>query len=295
MYTTSIVSHNHLPPGQNCYSMPYFVITGDMFSTPPNSPPPRSSTTSSASVTLSSHPDTDHHQGLITRSYEKAVNFNSVWKDDSNKPGHVMPQHVSSPVKQQSPLSPPPPPPTNLLPDYPNVAIVNSSPATIRVGFFDTTVEATSPGELFGTSLSGVGRDEVITTPPHMTNPSTSSSAHKKPVSAAGLTGSDHDSSPHHIPKVGMVDTSREGLPRPRARSIEEADRDRERMYVPALDNTSFAQQTPRKASVTPSQFSVLSVSCTIHAYIYPCTIYTQVLLYTWKYMCIYSTLVERV
>lgn len=141
----------------------------------------------------------------------------------------AMPQHVSSPVKHQ----PPPPtlsPPTNLLPDYPNVEIVASSPAAIRVGFFDSRVEATNSSELPGSSQGGVRgeRERVITTPPL-------ASTNKKPT--AGLSQERRSSSP-------------------RATSIEEADKERGRAYAPLLDISDR-----RKASATPSQFSVLSVS----------------------------------
>ena len=140
----------------------------------------------------------------------------------------AMPQHVSSPVKPQAPALTTPPP-TNLLPDYPNVEIVNSSPAAIRVGFFDARVEATNSSELPGSSTQHGegGREGVITTPP---------STNKKP---AAFTQERRSTSP-------------------RATSIEEADRGRGTAYAPMIDALLFTQ---RKASATPSQFSVLSVS----------------------------------
>ena len=124
------------------------VFAGDAFSTPPNSPPPRNTSTTSAG-----HPD--HHQRErqpSLNSYEKAVNLNAVCSEET-KTNHAMPHHISSPVRQQLPT----PLPSNLLPDYPNVAIVNSSPAAVRVGFFEPKVEATNPGELPGSTQGGGG------------------------------------------------------------------------------------------------------------------------------------------
>ena len=192
------------------------MTTGDQFSTPPNSPPPRLGSSSS------NQPGDKHS----VTSYEKAVGLNSVWKGEEKTHHQTMPEHVSSPVKQQAlPLATPPP--ANLLPDYPNVEIVHSSPAAVRVGFFDARVEATNTSELPGISHGGHGdggREGVITTPP------------KKP---AGSSQERHSSSP-------------------RATSIEEADRERGRAYAPVIDISAYTQ---RKASATPSQFSVLSVS----------------------------------
>ena len=220
-------------------------ITGDTFSTPPNSPSVRRSTSSS------SGPGSQKDKDSMT-SYEKAVDLNptGVWKDES-KINHTMPHHVSSPpLKQQPPLSSPP---ANLLPGYPNVEIVNSSPAAVRVGFFDATVEATNPGELPGSSQ---GREDVITTPPHASN----SSVNKKPVSLTGLArlfGSSHDSTPRLVRPTH--DTRETRSTSPRGRSIEEVDRGREKMYVPQ-DRAS-----QRKGSTTTSQFSLLSVSLVVH------------------------------
>jgi 5'-AMP-activated protein kinase regulatory gamma subunit len=194
-------------------------IQGDQFSTPPNSPPPRTGSSSSTAP-----PDK-----LSVTSYEKAVLHNSVWKDDAKMHHQAMPQHVSSPVKHQPPL-PTLPPPSNLLPDYPNVEIVTSSPAAIRVGFFDARVEATNSSELPGSSQPGGGRGErgeVITTPP------LGSTTSKKP---AARSSQDRRSSS------------------PRATSIEEADRERGIAYAPFLYISD-----KRKASATPSQFSVIS------------------------------------
>lgn len=214
-------------------------MQGDTFSTPPNSPSVRRSTSSS------SGPGSQKDKDSMT-SYEKAVDLNptGVWKDES-KINHTMPHHVSSPpLKQQPPLSSPP---ANLLPGYPNVEIVNSSPAAVRVGFFDATVEATNPGELPGSSQ---GREDVITTPPHASN----SSVNKKPVSLTGLArlfGSSHDSTPRLVRPTH--DTRETRSTSPRGRSIEEVDRGREKMYVPQ-DRAS-----QRKGSTTTSQFSLLS------------------------------------
>lgn len=229
-----------------------FLPTGDTFSTPPNSPPPQTSSVSSSTTSSNQRLNkmSENKSSSLT-SYEKAVNFNSV-TDIGNNKGHrtAMPQHVSSPVKQQQ-LSCTHPP-ANLLPEYPNVAIVNSSPAAIRVGFFDSTaIEATNTGELPGTTThlvsaggGGGGREEVITTPPLASNTSqhTSSSVSKKPVLITGSSSERRSSSP-------------------RARSIEEMGRERERMYAPTIEDVSSAY-AQRKASATPSQFSVLSVSC---------------------------------
>ena len=193
-----------------------FRPPGDQFSTPPNSPPPRTGSSSSSNAALSD-------KQSIT-SYEKAVVLNSVWKDDGKTHHQAMPQHVSSPVKHQPPL-PTLPPPANLLPDYPNVEIVNSSPAAIRVGFFDARVEATNTAELPGSSQQGRGEwEEVITTPPL-------ASTSKKPSQERRSTS-------------------------PRATSIEEADREIGKAYAPILDVSD-----KRRASATPSQFSVISVS----------------------------------
>ncbi|CAI7994415.1 5'-AMP-activated protein kinase subunit gamma-1 [Geodia barretti] len=195
-------------------------IQGDQFSTPPNSPPPRTGSSSSSTAP----PDKQS-----VSSYEKAVVHNSVWKDDAKMHHQAMPQHVSSPVKHQPPL-PTLPPPSNLLPDYPNVEIVTSSPAAIRVGFFDARVEATNSSELPGSSQPGGGwgeRGEVITTPP------LGSTTSKKP---AARSSQDRRSSS------------------PRAVSIEEADRERGRAYAPLLDISD-----KRRASATPSQFSMIS------------------------------------
>ena len=200
----------------------YVATPGDQFSTPPNSPPPRTGSSSSSTAP----PDKQS-----VSSYEKAVVHNSVWKDDAKMHHQAMPQHVSSPVKYQPPL-PTLPPPSNLLPDYPNVEIVTSSPAAIRVGFFDARVEATNSSELPGSSQPGGGwgeRGEVITTPP------LGSTTSKKP---AARSSQDRRSSS------------------PRAVSIEEADRERGRAYAPLLDISD-----KRRASATPSQFSMISVS----------------------------------
>lgn len=207
------------------------LYVGDTFSTPPNSPPPRSST--------SSDPDGQKDKVSLT-SYEKAVNLNptSSWKD-GGKINHTMPQHVSSPVKHQPPLSSPP---ANLLPGYPNVEIINSSPAAVRVGFFDATVEATKAGELPGSSNV---RESVITTPPH-------SSVKKAVTSLTGSFGSSQDSGSRIVKPARDVRSSS-------PRSIEDVDREREKMYVP------LGKSVPkRKGSGTLSQFSILSVSlCT--------------------------------
>ena len=228
------------------YSFPIF-ITGDTFSTPPNSPPPRASTSSAAS-----NPDSQRDKDKVSlTSYEKAVNLNSVWKEDA-KTNHAMPQHVSSPVTHHPPPSTPP---ANLLPGYPNIAIVDSSPAAVRVGFFDTTVETTNPGELPGSTHGSSGGREgagVITTPPHSANSSTAS---KTSLAGFSLTRSD---SPK-LQKPTSHDSRETRSSSPRSRSIEEVDIDREKMYAP-LDTTS-RQATKRKSSATPSQFSVLSVS----------------------------------
>ena len=69
--------------------------------------------------------------------------------------GHVIPRHVSSPVATNSHT-----PTTGSLPP----SIVNSKPATVRVGFFPAStppVETTDPVELPGSM------DPVITKPPH--------------------------------------------------------------------------------------------------------------------------------
>ena len=223
-----------------------FVMAGVTFTTPPNSPtlnPPRNSVEGS-SDTESSRTDKDS-----LTSYEKAVTMNpsaALLKEDGGKTATwTMPQHVSSPVKLHPPLSSPP---ADLLPGYPNVEIVNSSPAAVRVGFFDASVETTNPGQLPGSSSQP--RDGVITTPPHL-----SSSVTKKPVpltGLAGLAGSSHNGAP------GQAKPTRETHSiSPRARSIEEVDKEREKMYVP---KGSFWQEK-RKASATPSQLSLLSVS----------------------------------
>lgn len=205
-------------------------MQGETFSTPPNSPPPRSST--------SSDPDNQKDKVSLT-SYEKAVNLNPTtsWKD-VGKVNHTMPQHVTSPVKHQPPL---PSPPANLLPGYPNVEIVHSSPAAVRVGFFDATIETTNAGELPG---SPHARDSVITTPPH-------SSVNKKAVtSLTGSFGSSHDGAPRSEKRAHDVRDRRSSSPR----SIEEVDREREKMYVP------LGKSVPkRKGSGSPSQFSILS------------------------------------
>ena len=232
------------------YSFTLF-IAGDTFSTPPNSPPPRVSTSSTAS-NPDNQKDRDKDKDSLT-SYEKAVNLSSVWKDEA-KTNHAMPQHVSSPVTHHPPPSTPP---ANLLPGYPNIAIVDSSPAAVRVGFFETTVETTNPGELPGSSHGPSGGREgvgVITTPPHSANSLTSK------TSLAGsfgfsLTRSD---SPK-LQKPTSHDSRETRSASPRNRSIEEVDRDREKMYAP-LDTPS-RPMTKRKSSATPSQFSILSVS----------------------------------
>ena len=220
-------------------------MAGVTFTTPPNSPTlnPKNSVEGS-SDTESSRTDKDS-----LTSYEKAVIMNPsavLLKEDGGKTVTcAMPQHVSSPVKLRPPLSSPP---ADLLPGYPNIEIVNSSPAAVRVGFFDASVEATNPGQLPGSSSQP--RDGVITTPPHL-----SSSVTKKTVSLtglAGLTGSSHDGAP------GQVKPTRETRSiSPRARSIEEVDKEREKMYVPK----GSSWQEKRKASATPSQLSLISVS----------------------------------
>ena len=231
------------------YSLKIF-ITGDTFSTPPNSPPPRASSSSAAS-----NPDSQRggDKDSLT-SYEKAVNLNSVWKEEP-KTNHAMPQHVSSPVTHHPPPSTPP---ANLLPGYPNIAIVDSSPAAVRVGFFDTTVETTPPGELPGSTHGPSGGREgvgVITTPPHSANSSTASKTSLAGSFGFSVTRSD---SPK-LQKPTSHDSRETRSSSPRSRSIEEVDRDREKLYAP-LD-THSQPATKRKSSVTPSQFSVLSVS----------------------------------
>ena len=113
----------------------------------------------------------------------------------------------------------------------------------------------------------------MITTPPVASTPT--SYVNTKQVSATGLAGSFGGSSCNSstsVPVTAPAPPHDEG--RPRARSIEEVDRDRERMYVPIVDKLF---QSSRKASATPSQFSLLSVSCRyifIHLYSFSNTLY---------------------
>ena len=198
-------------------------------------------------------------------SYEKAITTDSVWEPENpdkwkEERKTAMPKHITSPVKQQlTPSSPP----ADLLPGYPKVEIVSTNPASVRVGFLPTSVETTNPAELPGSQR----REEVITTPPH-------SSLAKKPVK---LVGSASSSAPGGAQRVAQ---NRNAPPvivhqpsSPRTKSIEEADKEREK-YAPqdgeALDEVGKLKKVEaspkrgkdiRKSSVTPSEYSTISVS----------------------------------
>ena len=234
---------------------------GDSYSTPPDSPhtpaptkdPPHPNPGSPvAPVSVESHLLTSSGSAgqVSMTSYEKAIVLQPLGKVDNNsdlvkkekeKGGKIgsgsctIPPHVTSPVKQQPFFTGPP---KNLLQEYPNVDIVRSSPATIKVGFHPS-IETTHQVELPGTAASQ-RINEVITTPPHPTSPpspsSSSSSPTKKPVTK---TSSGCSSS---------VDAPSMREPRSASPGSKEY-------------NRFFQESAKRKASATPSLFSTLSVS----------------------------------
>ena len=203
------------------------------------------------------------------------MNSDTYWDwhtgDDSTK----IPKHIGSPAQQRSGRMP------ELASDVhqsgkgygPTVDVVTTSPTRVRVGFFPTTsIDTTNPAELPGS------RDDkrVITTPPH---PSSTSSASKSTTSTT--------------PKASLT-----GAARPRAESIEDADKRREN-YIPqsVADKTDDEELEPntfclpfstligsqleekqrqskhysgrggdfaevmKRPSVTPSEISIISVS----------------------------------
>lgn len=241
---------------------------------------------------MSHHPPSDSDS---TTSYEKAVlSSDALWEwhtseQDGRDGGkaaakeHMMPKHVSSPttttyykaprLPSAEPLSP-----SQKLQSAGGVDVVTSSPTNVRVGFFTTaSIEATKPSELPGSRTDG----KVITTPPHPSTKTSSSSA---------IQGSNVPPVPASLQRV---------------ESIEDADKKREN-YAPQLvrrglnfedgeegeemgpntfcldfallmssqsddklissggegsDKEISFRAFPRKSSINPSEFSTISVS----------------------------------
>ena len=208
-------------------------------------------------------------------SYEAAISAENVLeketatntkkkKEDEEKDKHfqAMPKHVTVLPKHKLPT---PSSPTTHLPGFPKVDVVRSDPATVRVGFVPVSVETTNPSELPGSQK----REKVITTPPHSS--STSTAAAKKPARHSDSVGS--YTTQGGTERTKIVGTSPPVVVHqplsPRAKSIEEADKEREK-YAPvegdlrrgqSSSNSFYHFTSPRKASVTPSELSTISVS----------------------------------